>query len=280
MKLCYAIPQLDDMSLEELEAYLAELSGLGYKGIEPALGYTENIDTESLKALLLKYGMELVAVRSGGILSKENVRLSSPEPEVRKRAVELLKRQVDMLHSTGGKLVVGGIQGKILPGENREAAEKWITEGFRELGAYAADKDIEILFEPITRYEMNYHNSTLECMGFLDRVNKTLSKKIAIVFDVFHSMMEDASIPAALITAKDMVKHIHLSDTNRCEPGSGSMDYAEIIRVLDALGYDGYLSIEVWPKVSHLQAAQITANYLNTIFEQVELRKQNDAYKY
>lgn len=280
IKLCYATPLLDDMHFEELEDYLSKLSAMGYKGIEPALAYGKNIDTDMLNALLKKYGITFVAARSGGILSKEKLRLSSPDKSVRKRAVELLKEQADFLEKVNGSLVIGGIQGNLLPGEDLAQAEEWVADAYREVALYAGKHGVDILFEPITRYELNYHNSTRECCGFLDRVNEGLERKVKIVFDVFHSKMEDPSVPAALIFARDRIKHIHISDTNRREPGSGTIRFAEVINVLDAIGYDGFISAEIWPKMTHLEAAKITAEYLKAILSELELAKVHNSYKF
>lgn len=280
IKLSYAIPLLDDLSKEEIENYLKELSLMGYKGIEPALAYAEKVDADHLISSLKKYDMQIVACRSGGIMSKEPVRLTSPNAAVRERAIDLLKRQIDFMEKVGGNLVIGGIQGQLQAGESQSQAEQWLVDAFVELANYAEPKQVRISFEPINRYELGYHNSTLECLGFLDRINESVNNKVCVVFDVFHSMMEDISVPAAMINAMDRITHFHFSDSCRREPGSGNIRFDEIVSVIDALGFEGFVTFEIWPKMDHLTAAKVCADYISEIMKAVTLSKSINAYRY
>jgi protein FrlC len=41
------------------------------------------------------------------------------------------------------------------------------------------------------------------------------------------------------------LQHIHIADVNREPPGSGVVDYVSLIEALRAVGYDGYLTMEI-----------------------------------
>ena len=88
------------------------------------------------------------------------------------------------------------------------------------------------------------------------------SPHLKLLLDVYHTMVEETSLTASIIQYFDSVAHIQLSDSNRLIPGSGQLNYSDLVRVLKALKYKGYLSVEVVQKPSGLEAAQKAAEYL------------------
>ena len=59
--------------------------------------------------------------------------------------------------------------------------------------------------------------------------------------------IEEADIGASLEAAGSLVGNVHLEDTNRQAPGHGHLDVAAVLKTLDEIGYQGYLSFEVLP---------------------------------
>ena len=55
---------------------------------------------------------------------------------------------------------------------------------------------------------------------------------------------------------------LQLVDTNRCAPGMGHLDVQTIVATLQAVGYDGFLSIEALPVPTGPEAIQRAASYL------------------
>ena len=66
-----------------------------------------------------------------------------------------------------------------------------------------------------------------------------------VMADTFHMNIEEASIPDALRSAKGLLRHVHLADSNRAVAGRGHTDFRPILQALLDIGYDGYLSFEV-----------------------------------
>ena len=63
--------------------------------------------------------------------------------------------------------------------------------------------------------------------------------------DTFHMNIEEASIPDALRSARGLLNHVHLADSNRAVAGRGHTDFRPILQALLDINYDGYLSFEV-----------------------------------
>ena len=48
-----------------------------------------------------------------------------------------------------------------------------------------------------------------------------------------------------------MLKHFHVADVpGRMEPGTGEVNYANVLRALDEAGYKGYCGFEIRPSDS------------------------------
>ena len=57
---------------------------------------------------------------------------------------------------------------------------------------------------------------------------------------------ESASIPDVIRKNADKLGHFHANDRNSRGPGSGEVDYKPIADALKEIGYEGYVSVEVF----------------------------------
>jgi len=87
------------------------------------------------------------------------------------------------------------------------------------------------------------------------------------MLDVYHMNIEDKSIIASFIEAIDYCYHIHFADATRRYPGTGQIDFLNIMRALKALKYDGFISLEVMQKPDQYTAASRSIEYLRLLDE-------------
>jgi sugar phosphate isomerase/epimerase len=83
-----------------------------------------------------------------------------------------------------------------------------------------------------------------------------------ILLDTFHQERLDSSPCAAFAVFGPRVRFVHLSDTDRLIPGTGTISFSGIFAALRSIKYDGYLSIEVKQAPDGLSAARLCAAYL------------------
>ena len=90
---------------------------------------------------------------------------------------------------------------------------------------------------------------------------------IGILYDTFHSNIEDVNILETIKQACSKISHVHLADSNRQLPGEGHIDFPEIIKTLNKYGYNGYVSLEVLnrPDASHIRKE--AGNKIKKIFQ-------------
>ena len=60
----------------------------------------------------------------------------------------------------------------------------------------------------------------------------------------------------ALVAVGSRIGHVHWADSNRCAVGLGHTDTRPVIAALRSIGYEGFLSAEVFPLPSGMEAAR------------------------
>lgn len=85
--------------------------------------------------------------------------------------------------------------------------------------------------------------------------------------DLYHMNIEERTIPAAIAQAGHMLRHVHLSDSNRHQPGAGHIDFAAAFRALEQIGFGDFMSIECRLDGSPEQALRESMRFLHAALE-------------
>jgi sugar phosphate isomerase/epimerase len=72
-------------------------------------------------------------------------------------------------------------------------------------------------------------------------------------------------VAAAAVRARAAISYVQVSDNNRMAPGGGHLAVADVLRVLRALGYDGYVCVEC---VQKPDSAARAARYLAPLLDE------------
>jgi sugar phosphate isomerase/epimerase len=158
---------------------------------------------------------------------------------------------------------IGRVRGSIQAGDSVETAHARFAAGIEVLATRALPHGIDIVVEPVNRYEINFVNS-VDPDGILLTERVGLAN-VKLMPDVFHMNIEDASIAASLIAAGPLVGYVHLADSNRWAPGRGHIDFMAVLDALRTIGYDGWVAVEILPMPTADQAAQEAITYLRRL---------------
>lgn len=269
----WATPTLDELPVKEWEILLKHLSSMKYAGIEPLIYEPYKMPSDEIISLLDKNGLKFTGFRTGGISIKHGTTFSHPDPSIRDEAV---KRFIEVIHYGtkfgNPRLLVGIMQGRLLPGQNLSEAELHILECLKRCAIEAARYGMEIYLEPINRFELGYHKTVSEVIEVIEKINEP---NVKLLFDTFHLNIEESSLYAALIRAKPLLGHIHIADSNRLIPGSGHIDFKEFFSLLRTLDYQGDTTIEVTSSGDLLKEITLTAAFLDTIEDYLDFQRQS-----
>ena len=228
---------------------------LGFDAVEVFPPDAETLEELDLRGLLARYGLKLAAVGTGAGWVKHKLRLTDPDRARRDPARLFVQSIVEAAGNLGAPAIIGSMQGRWGDGMDRDEATFYLADALTGLGNHAATFGVPLLYEPLNRYETNFANTLADG----SRILRTLQcDNVKLLADLFHMSMEEADLPAALRTAAGDVGHVHFADSNRRAVGDGHTDMAPIIRVLREIGYEGYLSAEVFPYPDPAAAARRT----------------------
>ncbi|MDS0276850.1 sugar phosphate isomerase/epimerase [Halomicroarcula sp. S1AR25-4] len=137
--------------------------------------------------------------------------------------------------------------GPIPDGKSREWAEDRFVEGLRELAETAADVGVDVLVEPEP-------DLLVETSGqFLDLLDRVDSDRVGCNFDAGHLFCVGEDPSTALEELLPYVEHVHIEDIpadrshEHTQLGDGAMDIDGFLEALEASGYDGFVTVELYP---------------------------------
>ncbi len=171
------------------------------------------------------------------------------DAEQRRDAVVQLKSQLSVIAEIGG---VGaqtpasyGMFSRRLPpfAPPRDAAgdRAVLLDGLAELGEHARREGVTLFLEPLNRYEDHMVNRLEQAT---DLIRATGLDSVRIGIDSYHMNIEEADPAAAILDNAPWIGHAQVSDSNRCQPGAGHLDWPAWLGALHAAGYSGWLAAE------------------------------------
>ncbi len=237
--------QFDGVAFKgDFEANVAKIAALGYDGVELAIRDPNLIDADALLSVVKAHGLEVPAIGTGQAWGEEGLSFTDPDEDVRETAIRRTCDHVPFAARTGAVIIIGLLRGIVKPGVDHGRAMAWLVDALRRCSAAAAPHSVRLVLEPINRYETTLINTVAQCLDLIDAVD---APNFGVLPDTFHMNIEEPSIAASLRQAGSRIYHVHLADSNRCYPGAGHIDFREVIRTLQEIGYSGYVSIEAMP---------------------------------
>lgn len=138
-------------------------------------------------------------------------------------------------------------------GRSKEDVKKLFIENMQVLAEYAEKIGQTIILEPVTPYEGTIIVTADDVRWALDQVK---SKRFKCMLDLAAPFTSGEPICSYFEKMGEDVKHIHFVDCERTSedhliPGDGEMDFPRIVSYLKKIGYDGYLSLELFSRYAN-----------------------------
>ena len=215
---------------------------LGFEGIEIGGAGLLDREAEVDKALAGR------RIRFSTICGQSAFDFTSADPALRRGSVETCK---GLLAFAGKFGAVGAINPvafnpRKLPDlspymDGLTLERNLFVELAAELAEAAEAAGTLVLLEPLNRYETYFMNKQDDGVALAERINRP---GVAIMSDFFHMAIEETDTPAALRRAGKWVRHVHLADNTRLEPGTGCTDFKAGFAALAEIGFGDYMALE------------------------------------
>lgn len=254
----------------EIESALSLVREIGYDGIELNMGHPNEVDAAKLKDGLKRHALTAVSIATGAAYIEENLCLTADQPLDRQKAIDRIRLQCEFGASIGAMVVVGMMRGRLdVDADKAKRQREWFAESLQSCAAGARDTGAQLIVEPMNRYETNFLRTVRETIDFLDAAGRS---EIMLMPDTFHMNIEESDIEAAFVLARKRIGLVQTVDSNRRAPGMGHIDFASIVAVLAAIGYEGFLSAEVLAEPDGTTAGRGAYSHLNSILERLDCK--------
>ncbi len=274
MKLAFSTNAFKNYSLEDS---IKEISEIGYDGVELLCDiphayppYLDKKKIQSIRNRLSSHNMQISNLNAFTLYAINDVYHPSwieDNEDLRESRIQHTIDCLRLAEQVGARNVStepgGPVNGKI---RNSAELEKLFIMGLLRAAKIAEQIDVKILVEPEPALLLE---NSRQFKNFMSKVN---SEYVRLNFDISHffCVKED---PANLVyDLSDYIEHFHLADIadtrihNHLIPGQGAIDFDAVFTAINEIGYQGFVTVELYPYQSDpIGAAQKAFDYLKEI---------------
>jgi len=160
------------------------------------------------------------------------------------KATTILKAALDKVADMEGDFLGGVLHSAIaqFTGKPCTKEERLIVlQVFTEVAAYAHERNITLAPEPINRYESYVFTAAIEVLDLIDCID---TDNIGLHLDTFHMNIEERNFYDPVISAGSLLKHVHITESDRGMLGEGNVHWDDLFRGLAEINYQGPLVLE------------------------------------
>ena len=156
-------------------------------------------------------------------------------------------------------IVFGSGGARAVPeGFPRERAWEQLVEFLRLCAGFAQEYGILLAIEPLNKGECNILNTYLESVQLAREV---ALPQVRVLADLYH-FMQDGEPLEDIAQAPEWLCHVHVADSDRRHPGTGTYPLRELFALLRQIGYQGKVSVECRWGEDFAQEAREAAAFL------------------
>nr|WP_289852205.1 sugar phosphate isomerase/epimerase [Rhizobium sp. SSA_523] len=194
------------------------------------------VDAEHSRALLEKFKL-----RATCSLVLPEPAWPSLRPDA---AAQHLKAALDIAAAMGAEALTG-----VTYGGTNERTGFPPTDGeydnlTRALGAaavHAKRLGLQFGIEAVNRYENHLVNCAAQAVALVERIGMD---NVFVHLDTFHMTMEEKGVANGILAAREHLRYMHLSESDRGVPGYGNVPWDALFATLAAIGFTGGLTLE------------------------------------
>jgi D-psicose/D-tagatose/L-ribulose 3-epimerase len=198
--------------------------------------YSDIIQSEGLRFVGLHWLM----------VSPKGLHVSTPDRDLRERSWRHIIDLIDLCGDLGekGVMVFGSPKQRCtLDGLTPDEASRNFTEGLAGVAPHAEQRGVTVLVEALPLNQCNVITTLAEAVAIVRQVN---SPAVRTMFDT-HNTVDESEPHAALVDRYfELIRHVHINETDGRHPGTGSYDFKPVLDVLRRRGYEHWVSLEAF----------------------------------
>lgn len=235
----------------DIERTIEYVKGAGYDGLEIApftlAQHVTDIDSATRRRIVRKAeetGLDILGIH-WVLVGPDGLHITNPDPGVRDRTVQYLRDLVDFCGDVGGKVIIFGSpkQRNVLDNVTYDTAFAFAADCFNRVMDACAERDVTICMEQLSPKETNFCSTVEQTLELIETVSHP---KFQLLLDTKAMELEKEDRATLIRKCAKYLKHYHANDPNLNGPGWGDVEFGPIFEALKDIGYDGYVSVEVF----------------------------------
>ncbi|KKI89335.1 xylose isomerase [Bacillus sp. SA1-12] len=155
-----------------------------------------------------------------------------------------LKQTIEACKILGIKSIITQT-GNVIESVPREIQRNAMVETLKHCAPLCEDAGIILEVEPLNGlvdHQGHFLQFSDEAAAVIDQVN---SPNVKLVFDVYHQQITEGNVIRNATNYIDRISHYHIADNpGRKQPGTGELNYINILNAIKETGYDGFVGLE------------------------------------
>ena len=269
-----------------IESTIEKIAGLGYSGIEvladvPHAWPAGLLDErkQSIRDSLSSHNLQISNVNAFMMNAVADPRQpywhpgwTDPDPHYRAIRREHTKRALGLAKDIGAPNVTTEPGGLLTKDQTRKQASDIFYEELMPCIEVAEKLDVPLLIEPEPELFIETFEQYLE---FMDRID---SRMTGLNFDIGHAFCVNQDPQDWVAKMAPHTRHYHFEDIaptrvhKHLIPGRGAIDFGATLQAIEATGYDGWVTVELYPYIDEPDdAAREAREYLTRLMQKLEI---------
>ena len=195
-------------------------------------------DLNAIEEAATDADVPIVGCVAGGVLT---------DPEQADDTVETIRESIETAADLECPSLIA-TTGQDQEGLDRETQHDNIVEVLSRVAPDAEKAGVTLVLEPLnTAVDHPGYFLTTSTEGY-EIVEEVGSPNVKLLYDIYHQQITEGNVIDNVTENIDLIGHFHLADVpGRHEPGTGELNYTNILEAIDETDYDGYVGCEFSP---------------------------------
>ena len=233
-----------ELPLPEAIRHLAEI---GFDGVDIPIGKQMEVDaTGTARRTEIRKAVEASGLAFSGFhwAIPPGLSYSTPDSDERQRTVAYFNRVIDMAEEMGvAYITLGcGYTHNVHPSWDHDEALRNARDSWEQWARHLEGKQVQVGLEVLSRLDVNILNTVDTCAEFLQGLT---GPRLGLTLDAYHMNIEENDLFSPMARHGDLIKVFQVADNQRNPPGTGHLPWRDMLAMLLAVEYKGFLSFEI-----------------------------------
>jgi len=232
----------------------SKIRSMGYDMVEIPVEDPALIDTKKVKEALKEF--DLVPAICGAFGPTRD--LTNDDVKFHDISFRYIESCLEIAYEIGAGFLAGPMysavgKARLVSPEQKKIEWDRAATNLYKVGGMAQERGLQLAIEPLNRFESDLINTAEDVVSLIKDIGHPAAK---ILLDGFHMNIEEPDIEKAILLAGKDLLHVQVSENYRGTPGTGQTRWDAYKRGLEAINYQGAVSVESFtPEIKELAGA-------------------------